>query len=80
MRTTVALADDLLAEAKERAARSGRTVNEVLEDAIRIGFERHAEAERREIHLITDPTPGVLLPGVDLNNNAALFDLLESEE
>jgi hypothetical protein len=80
MRTTVTLADDLLAEAKERAARSGRTVSEVLEDAVRIGFERHAAAERQEIHLVTDPTPGVLLPGVDLNNNAALLDLMESEE
>jgi len=80
MRTTVTLADDLLAEAKERAARSGRTVSEVLEDAVRIGFERHAAAERQEIHLITDPTPGVLMAGVDLNNNAALLDLMESEE
>jgi hypothetical protein len=80
MRTTVTLADGLLAEAKERAARSGRTVSEVLEDAVRIGFDRHAEAERQETHLITDPTPGVLLPGVDLNNNAALLDLMESEE
>jgi hypothetical protein len=55
-------------------------VSEVLEDAVRIGFERYTEAERQEIHLITDPAPGVLLPGVDLNDNAALLDLMESEE
>ena len=50
MRTTLTISDDLLSEAKERAARTHRTVSEVVEDAMREAFARRAP--RRPV-----PTP-----------------------
>jgi len=37
-RTTVTLDDDLLREARGRAARSGHTLSEVIQDAVRDSF------------------------------------------
>lgn len=76
MRTTLTLDDDLLREAKERAARSRRTVSQVVEDAMRETFARAAPARR--VRVVDLPTsPGGPRPGVDLNDNAALRDLLD---
>jgi hypothetical protein len=80
MRTTISLDDDLLGEAKERAARAGRTLSQVVEDALRESFLRHDQAVRKPIKLIVSKEGGGLRPGVDINNNAALLDLMESEE
>jgi plasmid stability protein len=44
MRTTIRIDDELYREVKARAARSGRTVAAVLEDAVRRGL---APSERR---------------------------------
>ncbi|MYB41977.1 MAG: ribbon-helix-helix protein, CopG family [Chloroflexi bacterium] len=77
MRTTVRLDDVLLRQAKEHAARSGRTLTALIEDALRRTL---AEAKRRPAH----PPPNLptfrgdgLQPGVDLDDSAALLDLLE---
>jgi hypothetical protein len=77
MRTTIKIDDGLLVEAKTRAAASGRTLNEVVEDALRAAFERHqANADpRSELPVLGG---GRLLPGVDLDDSAALEDLMDS--
>ena len=78
MRTTLTIDDGLLAEAKERAARSHRTVSEVVEDAMREAFARRAAGERTR--LVDLPTsPGGPRRGVDLDDNAALRDLVNEE-
>jgi len=76
MRTTIKIDDRLLAEAKARAARSGRTLNAVVEDALREAFAPRPAAN--------PPRPGLpvfrgsrLAPGVDLDDSAALLDLME---
>ncbi|HYT09524.1 MAG TPA: DUF6364 family protein [Mycobacteriales bacterium] len=80
MRTTLTIDDELLRQAKERAARSHKTVSEVVEDAMREAFARRATAGGR-IPIADLPTsPGGPRPGVDLNNNAALSDLLDEED
>jgi plasmid stability protein len=78
MRTTVDLPDDLLSEAKERAAREGRSLSEVVRDAVRAGFARTAAstAEEAPVELPTFAGGG-LQPGVDLDDGAALLDLME---
>ena len=76
MRTTVDLPDDLLGEAKERAAREGRTLSDVVGDAVRSSFARSAVAEREQVQLPTFAGEG-LQPGVDLDDSAALLDLME---
>ncbi len=79
MRTTVDVQDDLLREAKERAAGSGRTLGQVVDDALRALFQRIDTAARRDPpRLPTFPGDG-LQPGVDLDDSAALLDLMEPE-
>jgi hypothetical protein len=78
VRTTVRLDDDLYREVKERAAREGRTVASVLEDAVRVGMRRPADTEAKRF---VPPTfgSGGLMPGVDLSDNSALSDLLDAD-
>lgn len=79
MRTTIRIDDDLYRAVKERAARSGRTVSGVLEDAVRIGLapQERAQASR----FIVRPTgAGGLRPGIDLASNAAVYEALDDGE
>jgi hypothetical protein len=79
MRTTVDLPDDLLAEAKVRAARERRTLSAVIGDALRASFARRPDVElSRPVELPTYGDGG-LLPGVDLDDGASLLDLMERE-
>jgi len=78
MRTTVRLNERLLAEAKKYAAETGRTLTSVLEDALRETLARRcARVKRRRVHLKTVKGDGIR-PGVDLDDTAALLDLMES--
>jgi len=78
VRTTVDLPEDLLAEAKERAAREGRSLSEVVGDAVRSSFAHTATTEREPIELPTFDGGG-LQPGVDLDDSAALLELMERD-
>lgn len=82
MRTTVILPDELYRQVKERARMQERTVTSFLEDALRAAL-----VERRQAHDVYLAQPyrpsrgreGVL-PGVDLNSNAALEDLMDEDD
>jgi hypothetical protein len=81
-RTTVTFDDGLLAQLKTEAARSGRTVSEVLADAFIQMISRRAAVESRQpgrlpVFPVDPAVAGGLQPGVDLNNNAALRDYLD---
>ncbi len=79
MRTTVRLPDDLLAEAKKRAAERGTTLTQLFEEALREALARHREADspsRDRVCLTTVDGSG-LQPGVDLDDSAALLDVME---
>jgi hypothetical protein len=78
MRTTINLDDDLLAEAKQVAARTGRTLAAVVEDALRESLHRRHRTARRTVELPTFGADGVQ-PGVDLDDSAALLDLMGPE-
>lgn len=79
MRTTIRLDDELLAQAKEVAARSNRTLTAVIEDALRQHLAQHQRAEEREpVRLKTVGGRG-LQPGVDLDDSAALLDLMDGD-
>lgn len=78
MRTTVRLNDRLLAEAKRAAARSGRTLTTVIEEALREALARRKSGGHRvRIRLTTVRGRGVM-PGVDLDDTASLIDRMES--
>ena len=76
MRTTIRIDDALYREVKERAARSGRTVAAVLEDAVRRGLSPVDDVTRSRFTV--QPTgAGGVRPGVDLSSNAALAEVME---
>ena len=81
MRTTIRLDDDLLREAKRRAAASGRTLTAVIEDALREALSRRsAEPAQGWVSLPTFGGGGRgLMPGVDLDDSASLLDLMDQE-
>jgi plasmid stability protein len=78
VRTTIRIDDDLYRSVKERAARSGRTVASVLEDAVRAGLATDATPARKPFS-IRPRGRGGLRPGVDLASNAAIAEVLDEE-
>lgn len=77
MRTTVRLDDDLLIRAKRHAASEQTTLTDVLDRALRDLLRRNEQPRVRErIALPTFHGKG-LQPGVDLDDSAALLDLME---
>lgn len=76
MRTTVRLDPHLLTEAKKYAAESGCTLTAVLEQALREALARRSTKEVvRPLRLKTCKGSG-LRAGVDLDDSAALLDLM----
>lgn len=76
MRTTVTIDEALYRKVKERAASSGRTVSQVIGDALRESLRtRPRTQERREL-----PVSGGsgVLPGIDLADNAAVRDAMDA--
>lgn len=77
MRTTIRLNDRLIVEAKHLAARSGRTLTAVIEEALReVLARRRDRAKRTRVRLTTVKGHGTL-PGVDLDDTASLLDRME---
>lgn len=76
MRTTIRLDDDLLMRAKNHAARTGRTLTALIEDSLRLAMgarEGTESAKPYEVRTFTS----TLNPGVDLDDNSALLDLMD---
>jgi hypothetical protein len=76
MRTTIHLPDDLLAQAKRAALESGTTLTAVIEEALRERLARREERPSKPVRVTTFGGSG-LQPGVDLDDSAALLDLME---
>ena len=78
MRTTIRIDERLIKEAKLQAARRGITLTAIIEDALRESLARqHDTQQRKPVCLVTCGGEG-LLPGVDLDDSAALLDLMET--
>jgi hypothetical protein len=79
MRTTVNINDSLLAQVKERASRQGRSIGDVIDDAIRETIAREGErvAATRKVEIITFRGNGVR-PGVHLDNMSELLDVMDA--
>ena len=79
MQTTLRLDDALLRRAKAVAAEEGETLTAFIEGALRQRLqarERATTATRPAIPVSSGS--GGLLPGVDLDDSAALADLMEA--
>lgn len=76
-RTTIRLDDELLAQAKAFAARTGRTLTGVIEDGLRLLLGRRPAAARREPPRLPTFAGDGLQPGVDLDDSAAVLEVME---
>ena len=80
MRTTVNLPDPLLVQARRRAAETGRTLTSFIADAVRESLaRRRGDPSQPPVRLTTFGNSG-LLPGVDLDDSAALEDLMNGTD
>ena len=77
MRTTIRLDDDLLREAKAYAAATDRTLTRLIEDALREALARRRQRGKRPRVELPTSGGGGLQPGVDLDNSASLWDLMD---
>jgi Bacterial antitoxin of type II TA system, VapB len=76
MRTTVDIADDLLAQAKVLAASSHRTLSAVVSDALRVLLKRDETSRTAGNWTFPTDGDGGLRPGVNPEDKEALADLL----
>ena len=80
MRTTLTIDDELLAQYKQVAAVvTHRTLSYVIQDALRETLARRRESAAGQPVRLPVIGGGGLQPGVDLDDNARLLELLESE-
>jgi hypothetical protein len=76
MRTTVRLNDALLEQAKAEAAARGVTLTSLIELGLRLAMAQK-RPEALEWDLPVSDAKGWTLPGVDINNNADLLDIMD---
>ena len=80
MRTTIRLDDLLLTEAKQLAARTGRTLTSIIEDALRESLARRkVKTGSRQVRL-KQANLGRLRSGVNLDHNTELLDLMDQSD
>ena len=77
MRTTVRINDELLAKAKIKAVETGRTLTEVIEDALRREIDSAYAGPARKPMPIPTAGSGGVQPGVDLDDTSSLLDRME---
>jgi hypothetical protein len=79
MRTTINLDDALLADAKRRAAERGTTLTQIISDALRETLSVRAAPADAPFSTMTYRGGG-LMPGVDLDDSAALRERLGEDD
>ena len=76
MRTTIYLPDDLLADAKKLAVETRCTLTSLIEQALREKISPRTPQEPLTAIRLTTYGKGGPLPGVDLDDTAALMDVI----
>jgi hypothetical protein len=78
MRTTLDIADEILRLAKKRAADNGVALRQVVESALRAYLSGRPKGSGYRLKWRTEK--GRLRPGVQLDDRAALFDLMSGRK
>ena len=73
-RTTVRLPEDLLARARRKAWAEGRTLSDLIEEGLRLVVGEHPKRRPR-----VSKATGGLMPGIDINDSAALQEMDDLE-
>jgi len=74
MRTTIEITDELLRQAKKKAAAEGTALRQVVETALRFYLAKPRRQAGYRLRWRTER--GRVLPGVRLDDRDALFDLM----
>jgi hypothetical protein len=77
MKTTLDLRDDLLARAKELAARERTSLTKIIEGCLAVRLRRQRPFRGKLAELPLSPRTGGLCDGIDATSNCALFDAAE---
>ena len=79
MRTTVDLPDELLTQARRRAADEGTTLTALLADGLRLRLTRRVPPASARRPLPTSPNGGGMQPWIDPGSNASLLDAADDD-
>ncbi len=77
MRITIDIRDDVLRQAKKKAADEGATLRQVLESALQAYLT--GPSGQREYRLSWRTEQGRILPGVNLDDRTSLLDLTSGQ-
>lgn len=77
MRITIRIEDELFIEAKTLAVEANCTLGALIESALRNLIARRTPYELREPFVLPTYGSGGTLPGADLDDSAALLDIME---
>ena len=80
MRTTIRLDDQLLADIKQLALFTGRTITAVIEDSLRETLARRSRSVQQKRFNLTTVSGNGLFPGVDLDDSADLQDIMDRRD
>jgi hypothetical protein len=78
MRTTIRINDDLLRQAKKRAADEGRTLTSLVEDGLAFILAKPKSGLRERVELPVSKATGGVLPGIDLNRSSDLEEAMSA--
>jgi hypothetical protein len=78
-RTTVRLPAELLRLAKRKAAEEERTLTSLIEEGLRLVLAQSRAKSRKRVVLPVSKSTGGTFPGIDINDNSALLDLMERD-
>lgn len=81
MRTTIRLHEGLMNQAKREAEQRGETLTALIEQGLRLVLvQPHVRRQRERVTLPVSKAGGGTLPGIDLNDSAALLDVMEGRD
>jgi plasmid stability protein len=78
VRTTIQLDDEVFRAFKQRAAERGTSLAHEIEEALRSELAASVETAESEQYRVPTFRGAAPVPGVDLNSNAALAEILEN--
>lgn len=79
MRTTVRLDDELIKQAKIRAAEQGITLTQLIDESLRERLSTRKPPKKRGPFRLRSYGEGGTRPGVDLSDNRAVRDLIDED-
>ena len=75
-RTTIRLPEDLLAQARRKAAKEGRTLTSLIEDGLRlVVFDARQGAQPKRLMPPVSKAKGGLVPGIDITKFSELEEM-----